>query len=64
MLNEIIFRTYFLVSFPWPESHRSEFEIDRLSITRALVGECFDYIGQLLQDPHMQRQRRLTAGDA
>ena len=59
MLNEIIFRTYFLVSLPWPE-----FEIDRLSVTRALVGECFDYIGQLLQDPHMQRQRRLTAGDA
>ena len=45
MLNEIIFRTYFLVSFPWSKSHSSEFEIDRLSVTRALVGECFDYNG-------------------
>ena len=33
------------VTFTWPESHRSEFEIDRLSVTRALVGECFDYNG-------------------
>ena len=24
---------------------RSEFEKDRLSVTRALVGECFDYNG-------------------
>ena len=32
-----------MVTLTWPESHRSEFEIDRLLVTRALVGECFDY---------------------
>ena len=31
-----------LVTLSWPESHRSEFEIDRLLVIRALVGECFD----------------------
>ena len=33
------------MTFTWPESHRSEFVIDRLLVTRALVGECFDYNG-------------------
>ena len=31
------------MTFTWPESHRSEFEKDRLLVTRALVGKCFDY---------------------
>ena len=33
------------VPLTWPECHRSESEIDRLLVTRALVGECFDYNG-------------------
>ena len=33
------------VPLTWPESHGSETEIDRLLVTRALVGECFDYNG-------------------
>ena len=36
---------FITVPLTWPESHRSESEIDRLLVTRALVGECFDYNG-------------------